>query len=311
MIYYWEKKCTAITTTIERMHLLLAVQDRINLSTDHRNLKFLFNPLLVVPHFSPTSLRKMLCLSLCLRAFYCTFVQITSVVKCMDKPFRSMVCALCDASCSSHPWTVLFIFWVYRLVFFEWSITSSVKKSTDTRRQDPKHCNTLCMTLAGNVWTPNVNDEIQLRLCAFPHMELGLYWGIDASFRVLWKRVFWFTMTTDVKTFIMPTRTAFPPREGEKYRAHRFFVSRHDAEQPSVGQLHWHGPKGIWRVSLLHSPWLPFRLRILLRVTWWICRDNSKAITNWLAAFGVPSFFVPKKPAHFKNETMRLVSKEL
>lgn len=55
-----EKEACAIMATVERMHWFLATDRGFDMSTDHNNLVFLFDPLAVVADLSQTTLRKVL-----------------------------------------------------------------------------------------------------------------------------------------------------------------------------------------------------------------------------------------------------------
>lgn len=71
-----EKGAFAILARLDRIHWLCAGPQGFVLYTEHNNLIFLFNPLMVVPDLSQTALRKVLRWAVCLSPYAYTCMQI-------------------------------------------------------------------------------------------------------------------------------------------------------------------------------------------------------------------------------------------
>lgn len=163
-----EKENYAIMPTVKRLHWPGATSPRLDLFTDHNYLIFLFEPLLLVPHLSQSSTRKVLRWAVGLSPYSYNCFQISWLdnvwadsLKCLSapKPVRRLILVPVLPSTVSD-------------IFCCPSSDEIAKQQKDKVAQLPpemKVIDGLQKTSNSPIWIPENADGIQLRLCIIAH----------------------------------------------------------------------------------------------------------------------------------------------
>lgn len=306
-----EKEAYATMATVERMNWLLATTDGFDLFTDHKNLIFLFDPLAVVTDMSQTTLRKVLRWAVRLSAYNYTCVHISGV---------------------DNVWADILSRWVYRAVVrrlvsiptlpsssasdFEWpspeSISAAQAKFAASRPPRLMLIDGLWKNPAGSIWIPDDSDDLQLRLCIIAHTGPSGHRGAKSTESTLRKNFFWSTMTSDVRTFVRSCIHCLSTIGGEKV-PRPFGPAIHGTKANDLLQFDYveiaNTPSGMKYILMLRDDHSDYKWLLPFPDT--SAENAARAIIDWSAAFGVPKGLMSDGPTHFKNETMRLVSKGL
>ena len=306
-----EKEASAIMSTVERMHWLLATPDGFDLFTDHHNLIFIFDPYAVVSDLSQSSMRKVLRWAVRLSAYDYTCVHISGVDNvwadilsrwCTAKVVRRLVQVpgLPSSSCEDFQWPSLE------------EIADEQNKHASTRPKNLHSVDNVWRNPSKAIWIPDDSTDIQLRLCIIAHTGPSGHRGVRPSLTLLRQQFFWSTMAEDVKTFIASCIHCLSTVGGEKI-PRPFGPAVHGTKPNDLVQFDYieiadaaNGDKYILMVRDDHPDykWLfPFPTTNAF--------NAASALVEWCAAFGVPNGFMSDGPTHFRNETLRLLCKSL
>lgn len=306
-----EKEAFAIMATVERMHWLLATTDGFDLYTDHHNLIFLFDPLAVVPDLSQTSLRKVLRWAVRLSAYNYTCVHIKGV----DNVWADLL----------GRWSAPVV--IRRLVKipplpssssedFEWPSPSEFKSAQESNSANrPSNFvlkDSLWTNSSNAVWIPDACTDLQLRLCIIAHTGPSGHRGTTSTIATLQENFFWSTLSSDVRTFVRSCIHCLSTTGGER------------VPRPFGPAVHGTSPNDLLQFDYIEvAPSASAEKYVLMLrddhsdYKWFFAfpdtsaENAARAIIDWAAAFGAPKCLMSDGPTHFKNETVRLVSKGL
>ena len=293
------------------MHWIAATPSGFDLYTDHNNLIFLFDPLSVVPDLSQTTLRKVLRWAVRLSIYNYTCFHI----KGSDNVWADLLGRW------SAPSTVRRLVHIPELPSssaedFEWNTATVISTSQQTAASEmPPNLvpvEGLWQNPNGAIWIPDSDPDLQLRLCVIAHTGPSGHRGQSATETALRKRFFWSTMTTDVRSFVRACIHCLSTVGGRK------------VPRPFVPAVHGTKPNDLLLFDYidLGPSTVGDRYVLMLKddhsgYCWFYPHGDTSpvnaadAITDWCAAFGVPNGLMSDGPAHFKNETVRLLSRGL
>jgi len=307
-----EKEAFAVMNTLDRMHWIVATPDGFDLYTDHNNLIFLFDPLAVVPDMSQTSLRKVLRWAVKLSVYRYTCYHIKG---------------------ADNVWADLLTRWshapdiVRRLVHipelpsscrddFEWPTPSTIalvqEQHKSVRPTGVILKDELWTYPDTAVWVPDDASDLQLRLCIIAHTGPAGHRGREATSRALRSYFKWSTVSEDVSTFVRACIHCLSTLGGEKI-PRPFGPSVHGTKPNDLLQFDYiHlGPShnGDQYVLMMRDDHSDYKMFYCFPST--DAENAATAIIEWCSLFGVPGRLMSDGPTHFKNETVRLVSKGL
>lgn len=306
-----EKEACAVLATLTRLHWLASIPHGFDLYTDHNNLIFIFDPLSVVPDLSQNTVRKVLRWAIRLSLYNYTCFHIRG----LDN-VRADLLGLWSA-----PSTVRRIVHICVLPpttdkDFVWPREQEISDIQNCYRQN-RPANLSCKTgLWRNpnnaVWVPDEAADLQLRLCIIAHCGPGGHRGSSATEHDLRKYYFWSTLTSNIRTFVQACIHCISTVGGQKI-PRSFGPSVHGTKPNDLSQFDYvemarskTGEKYILMIRDDHSNY-----------KWFFAFDSTSAknaahaILDWCAAFGVPSGLMSDGPTHFRNKTLRQVSRRL
>ena len=300
---------------LERMHWLLADPQGFDLYTDHNNLIYIFDPTSVVTDISQTTIQKVLRWAVRLSVYKYTCVHING---------------------TDNVWADLLGHWsaplptIRRLVHapelpsssaedFEWPTAVDLYKAQQSAWEDARppgleqdNADGLYKTETNAVWIPEEAADMQLRLYVIAHTGPAEHRGHAATTKALRDCFERTTLMQDVYDFIrgcirwLSTQGggSMPRPFGPSFSG----TKPNDRLQFDYIEL---GPSSIGAKNVLmlrddHSGYCRF-----FAFPDTIAENAATAIIDWSAAFGVPATLVSDGPTHFRNDTMRLISKGL
>jgi len=306
-----EKEAYAVIATLDRLHWIAATQSGFDLYTDHRNLIFLFDPLSVVPDLSQTSIRKVLRWAVRLSIYNYTCVHI----KGTDNVWADLL-----GRWSAAP-TVRRIVHIPELPSssdsaFNWPSSDTIYV------EQTAHCSarpdnlTLKDKLWRNendaVWIPDESSDLHLRLCIIAHTGPSGHRGQDTTEKILRASFFWSTMTVDIRSFVRACIHCLSTTGGGKV-PRPFGPATHGTKPNDLVQFDYLeiGPSktGEKYLLLLRDDHSDYKWFFVFHDT--LAENAAHALIDWAAAFNVPNGLMSDGPTHFKNETVRLVSRGL
>eukprot|EP00171_Calliarthron_tuberculosum_P003723 IDg3723t1 len=160
-----------------------------------------------------------------------------------------------------------------RLLVANYGIHRNIKSKYKRNRPSAAKKTDNLWRIGTRIWVPTEAEELQLRLCIIAHTGPAGHRGRDVTEKALSERFYWPTVKTDNYIDLGMGRS------GDKY----VLIVRDDHS---------------------HYCWLfPFADTK--------AEIAAHALVDWCAAFGVPKGLMSDGPTHFKNETLRLVTKTL
>lgn len=306
-----EKEAYAILATLARMHWTVATPDGFDLFTDHNNLIFLFDPLSVMPDMTQTTLRKVLrwAVRLSVYSYTCFHIKGPDNVwadllgRWSAPPLLRRLIRIPELPSSSA-------------TDFDWPTSTEVadeqSKAEDEQPPDLELSDGLWRNPSGSVWIPDRCSDLQIRLCIIAHTGPAGHRGRDATERVMRKYYFWSTMTTDIRTFVQACIHCLSTIGGGK------------VPRPFGPAVHGTSPNDLLQFDYIELGPTPDGTKYVLMLRddhsdyhWFFAFPDTSAenaavaIIDWCAALGVPNGFMSDGPTHFRNETVRLISKGL
>ena len=306
-----EKEAYAVLATLERMHWVVATPEGFDLYTDHNDLVFLFDPLSIVPDLSQTTIRKVLRWAVRLSMYNYTCFHIKG---------------------AENVWADLLGRWsvrstVRRLVTipelpstlgadFEWPTSGELLELQalfpETRPENLSVQDELWCNPNGAVWVPDAAAHMQLRLCIIAHTGPAGHRGIEATEQALRSNFFWSTMTSDVRMFVKACIHCLSTVGGGKV-PRPFGPALHGTKPNALLQFDYielgMGANGDKYVLMLRDDHSDYKWFFAFPDT--SAENAATSIIDWSAAFGVPEGLMSDGPTHFKNETIRLITRGL
>ena len=297
--------------SLERMHWLAATPNGFDLYTDHNNPIFLFDRLSVVSDLSQTTLRKFLRWAVRLSMYNYTCFHIKG---------------------ADNVWAILLGGWSFtpiirRLVRipelpsssasgFEWITLEEIYQTqTDSENQRPGNLVKVAdvwRNEEGSIWVPDTVSDLQLRLCIIAHTGPSGRRGASSTESVLGAHYFWSMMASDLRSFVRACIYCLSTVGGGKI-PRPFFPSVHGTAPNVLIQFDdiELGPStdGCKYVLMLRDDRSDYKWFFAFSDT--SAENAAHAIIDWCAAFGVPKELMSDGPTHFKNETVRAVTRRL
>lgn len=312
--YGWstlEKEAFAILASLERMHWLAATPSGFDLYTDHNNLIFIFDPLSLMPDLSQTAVRKVLRWAVRMSIYNYVCIHI----KGEDNVWADLLGRW------SAPPTLRRIIKIPVLASssnaeFDWPSQNAVinvqseyiDHIPDNMHQDGD----LWKNTAGAVWIPEQAEELQLRICIAAHTGTGGHRGQEATEIAIRRCYFWPTLTVDVRLFVKACIHCISTTGGEKV-PRPFGPALHGNAANDLLQFDYiemgPGRNGEKYILILRDDFSGY--------AWFFpfdaanAENSANAILEWSAAFTVPAGLMSDGGSHFKNETVRLVTRGL
>lgn len=308
-----EKEGFAVVASLTRLHWLTATPSGFDLFTDHNNLVFIFDPLSLIPDLSQSCVRKVLRWAVRLSIYNYVCYHISGE----DNVWADLL----------GRWSAVPI--VRRLLFippllssadadFVWPQPEELQRlqsaATNTRPNSAvlDDADGLWKHPSGAIWVPDDAADLQLRLCVIAHTSAAGHRGQDATSTALKQKFSWRTLSADVKSFTRSCLHCLSTTGGTMV-PRPFGPAVHGVKPNDLLQFDYlelgAGSTGQKYVLLLrddHSGycWLfPFGNTN--------AENAAHAIVDWCASFGVPAGLISDGPTHFRNETVRLVTKAL
>lgn len=307
-----EKEAYAVMSTLDRMHWIVATPDGFDLYTDHNNLIFLFDPISVFPDMSQSSLRKVLRWAVKLSIYRYT---------CYHMKGEENVWADLLTRWSAARTTVRRLVRIPELSSsclddFEWptpSVLASAQEEHKASRPADLNLQDGLWTFKDNtIWIPDAASDLQLRLCIIAHTGPAGHRGCTATESVIRSKFTWSTVSADVRSFVRAYIHCLSTLGGEKI-PRPFGPAVHGTKPNDLLQFDYidigpsnNGDNYVLMMRVDHSD---YKMYYCFPST--DAENAATAIIEWCSLFGVPSGLMSDGPTHFKNETVRLVSKGL
>lgn len=172
--------------------------------------------------------------------------------------------------------------------------------------------NGLWTTAKKVIWIPDEASDTQLRLCIIAQMGHAENRGQHVPLQALAKKYFWNTLRSDVHSFVKACIHCISTLGDEKVRQ-PFGISAHGTQPDDLLQFDYveisPSRTGQNYILMLRDDHSDYKLLFSTPVT--VAENVALAIIDWCAAFNVPKGLMSDGPTHFKNETIRLVTKGL
>lgn len=199
---------------------------------------------------------------------------------------------------------------------FTWPTSDEISSSQFRHAQDrPPNLvlvDGLWKNSAHSVWIPDACDNLHLRLCIIAHTGPSGHRGVKATESTLRQNFFWSTISPDIRTFVRSCIHCLSTTGGERV-PRPFGPSVHGTAPNDLVQFDYieiapsrTGEKYVLMLRDDHSDYKWF-----FAFTDTAADNAAQAIIDWCAAFGVPKMLMSDGPTHFKNETVRMVCKNL
>ena len=308
-----EKEAFAILSAVKRMHWLAAAPEGFDIYTDHNNLVFMFDPLAVQHDLSVSSTPKVL--RWALQLSYYNYV-------CFHIEGKANVWAdLLSRWQATESFTIRRIISIPPLSSaadesFDWpnehNIAEAQSTYADKRPSKLLLQDNIWRNMEGAVWIPDEADDLQLRLCIIAHTSASGHRGADATERSLRKQFFWTSLTADVHNFVRSCIHCLSTTGGQKI-PRPFGPAVHGTRPNELLQFDYIeiGPanNGEKYILMLRDDHSDYKWFFMFPAT--TAANAAMAIVDWCGAFNPPTGLMSDGPTHFRNETLRLLSKAL
>lgn len=298
-------------STVQRMHWLLATSEGFDLFTDHQNLIFIFDPLSVIHDLVKSTVRKVLRWAVLLSAY----THICVHIKGLENVWADIL------SRWTPPATIRRLVKIPVLPSssdedFAWPTASEISKEQEKhgnkRPEFLTQSDGLWKNPIASIWIPEQSDDLHLRLCVIAHTSSSGHRAHSSTEKILRKSFFWSTLSADVRTFVHSCIHCLCTSGGGKV-PRPFGPSVHGTNPNSLLQFDYIeiAPSTTEEKYVLMLRDDRFDYKWVFSFTDTKAQNAATAIIDWLAAFGVPKGLMSDGPTHFKNETIRLLNKQL
>lgn len=305
-----EKEAYSIMATLDRMHWLASCPEGFDLFTDHNNLIFIFDPRSIVPDLTLAAVRKVLRWAVKISTYNYECVHISGL---------------------KNEWADLMTRWssqtptIRRLISipplpsaeadeFEWPTAASIAASQ--KQHTPPHGlvnkEGLLHTTDGKIWIPDEDGDLQLRLCIIGHTTAAGHRGTNTTIAAIGERFHWTSLKDDVSLFVSSCIHCLSTAGGER-TPRPFGPSTFGTHPNDLLQFDYidmgkstTGDKYILMLRDDHSGYAWFYPTVSTSA-----EQAASAIVDWCAAFGPPNSMMSDGPTHFRNETIRMLTKSL
>lgn len=312
--YRWsilEKEAYAILATMDRMHWVLASPCGFDLYTDHNNLIFIFDPLSIVPDLSQSSLKKVLRWAVRMSNYNYTCVHISGEDNVWadllgrwsaPKTIRRLIYLPALPSSSSEE--------------FVWPSRKDIAAAQELHRSsmpgDLNEEDGLMVFSSSAIWIPDESEELQLRICVIGHTGPAGHRGVQATTSAI-KSVFqWSTLVDDVQMFCKSCIHCVSTLGGSRV-PRPFGPAVHGTEPNDLLQFDFleiaPSKTGSKYLLLLRDDFSSYSW--LIPFTAANSDNTADALIEWATTFTVPKMLMSDGGSHFKNATLRKLSRGL
>lgn len=306
-----EKEAFSVLATTERSHWLASTPAGFDLFTDHNNLVFIFDPCAVVPNINQTTIRKVLRWAVRLS----TYNYVCFHIKGDDNIWADLLTRW------SIPLTIRRLVSIPPLPTtfqdFVWPTADTIRESQ--RAHPPPPQGFICvdglyrLSNHGPIWIPDDDAILQLRLSIIAHTGAAGHRGTEATEQALSQRFTWSTLSEDIHLFTKSCIHCLSTTGGETV-PRPFGPAFHGTKPNDLVQFDYielgkstTGEKHVLMLRDDHSGYCWFYPSVDQTA-----QSTANALLDWCAAFGPQhSAFMSDGPTHFKNETIRLLTKGL
>lgn len=307
-----EKEAYAVLASVGQAHWLATCADGFDLYTDHNNLIFIFDPTTLMPDIALGAVRKVLRWVVRMSAYKYVCIHIRGEDNLWADLLTRWDIPLTIRRLVSIP--------PLRTTFrdFAWPDTTSIRASQNAYEASRPPTTVLrddlwCLSPDGPVWVPDEDDDLQLLLAIISHTGAPSHRGRLATEQSLAPHYSWSTLSADIRLFVQSCIHCISTTGGVRpFLVHlaQLFTAQ---KLNSLLQFYYieiclnpTGEKCILMLRDYHSgySWL-YPSGTMSAGT------ASHTILDWTTAFVVPSQLMSDGPSHFKNETVRLLTKGL
>lgn len=305
-----EKEAFSVLASTERAHWLASTPDGFDLFTDHNNLVFIFDPCAVVPNINQATIRKVLrwAVRLSTYNYVCFHIKGENNIWA-DLLTRWSIPLTIRRLVSIPPLPTTF-------TDFIWPTTDSISASQRAHPPPPPgfifQNGLYRRPNDGPIWIPDEDAILQLRLSIIAHTGAAGHRGRDATEQALANRFQWSTLPEDIALFTKSCIHCLSTTGGETV-PRPFGPALHGTKPNDLVQFDYielgkscTDEKYVLMLRDDHSGYC-----WLYPSTDQTAESTANALLDWCAAFGAPSSFMSDGPTHFKNETIRLLTKGL
>ena len=303
-----EKEAFAIVQTLKRADYMLHRPGGFLLFTDHRNLRYIFNPSSVqaaVPKYTADKLQRW---ALLLMAYQYEIRDISGEANVWADLLSRWghsgraICAIRQVPMEYSPMLNANFVWPTTQEVQQVQQEHAASRPSDTSEDT----NGLWSNSANQIWIPEEAANLQLRLCVVAHFGVGGHRGIKPTHDALSSRFYWQQLRQDVEFFIQRCLHCCSTTGG--LPAPRPLGEALHAEKPNE-LLHWDflymGPseQGEENVLVIKDDASKFVWLFPTKTT--TANDTLNCLLEWFAVFGVSKNWVTDQGTHFKNEVIK------
>ncbi|KAG3194621.1 hypothetical protein PC128_g9193 [Phytophthora cactorum] len=308
-----EKEAYAIIETCRRADYLLHRPDGFALFTDHRNLRYIFDPHSVsksVPRYTADKLHRW---SMLLMAYKYDIHDISAeknvwadLLSRWGSSFKT-VCAIRQVDLPLSPQLDDSFIWPTQLDIAAAqdaapSPNALVRSSSDALWTDGK----------GRVWIPDDAVELQVRICVVGHFGVAGHRGVATTLEKIANEFFWKNIEKDIEVFVRRCLHCASTLGGPP-QPHLLGEAMH-AERPNE-LIHWDflymgdSTSGETYVLVIKDD--------ASKLVWLVPCEAADAetifhcLTDWFSIFGVCRTWVSDQGTHFKNKTIEALQHAL
>ncbi|KAF0730914.1 hypothetical protein Ae201684_011796 [Aphanomyces euteiches] len=291
---YWNKR--ALANCREG-----SLRPGFRLFTDHKNLKYIFNPAGQSPNMARYQAHKLERWALVLSSFPYT-------IECLpgeDNVWGDLLSRWGASTQAPAPTAavrqLLAVVSPLQQADFDWPTTATINPPPDVTWNEDKN---LHLDKEGRIWIPPTATDLQQRICIIGHQGAAGHRRIEATTKAVSDVFTWATLDADVKAFVQTC-------------IHCLSVDGAIVPRPLGSALHAEKPQ-----ELIHFDWLSMPTatngwqKILVIkddmsgfVRLWPSETSDATATangflDWFTTFGYVHIWVSDSGSHFKNEVI-------
>lgn len=312
----FEKEAFAVFQTFEKLDNMLLGHSNTHVFTDHRNLLFVFAPLVLEPALDRHIVSKVQRWALYLSRFNYVIEHIkgeddvfADILTRWLRGYRNEKAMLCSVLLQKAEQLVP-------------AADSIVWPDIEVIRASQTHhprCEGALLDKAdglwkkGNlIWIPQEDLELHLKIIVFSHCGTVGHRGMDATKSIILERFWWPTVEKDVEKLVRGCYHCITTRTGEvvpRPLGHAIH-GEHANEVVHIDVLYMgQGVDGKKYVLIIRDDLSPY-------IWIWPTSDTTaesaaEALCVWVGVFGGMEWLVSDQGSHFKNELIRNLTEEL
>ena len=319
-----EKEAYAIVATCTRLDYLLIREGGFQLYTDHRNLQFIFSKSSGTISTHRHTAAKLQRWSLLLMAFeyHIHFIEGENNVWAdllsrwgIPKPGKENVE-------TAFPVNKVLMMPISPTISkeFIWPTLDHIRTSQETWKNKNEKITVTRMkgkdfiwhTSTGQIWIPNGDINLQLRLCVIAHSGAAGHRGYEATLKVLKEVVFWPSMEKTLKRFLSECLHCLAV--GGPFKIPRPFGEQIHSDTPNeILHMDWlymlglpSGDQGAQYIHVMLDDTSRFiQLTVANQPT---ANATADSILQWASFFGFPKVWVSDGATHYINEVLKDIS---